>query len=482
MRLKRASVDVTQAESQTRTPAKDADPRNAVNQPPATLQRLATLGIDGSSDVPKLKLELGATSAPRRSERLLMLSSLFGELESSKPSDGRSARASAPSEPGDQGFAATAILETVISDLNESGHLVDRHQHDLVVSGSAALAIREHFAATRSDLETASRLITLIDPSGVWAAEVVRALSDAGGRPLDRLHLREQATLRTLATIERTTLVRRHEETLKIYRADVRVQGRENAEIPVVLMERSHMTVVIVGAMQPHAVDALLDSLREACVLPTWRCPNLLFMVPPDHNGSSSMTHRINAVAWPLGVAVHVIGEPLTSPSSVWNAMLRVWNQVKKLPNARSGVRLPAPISFSLAEEASRQSTAPIEPARAQLALAHMLHLDGLLGCAVVDSNTGLVLARETREDHPVDMALSAATSTAVLQAHQHAARAMGLTDPIEEIVTGTASRQHVLRTLVGHSDVFLLTVLDRQRANLSTVRFKLQEVERNLS
>ncbi len=416
-----------------------------------------------------------------------MLSSLFGELESSKPADGRSARASSTGDSGDQGFAATAILETVISDLSESGHLVDRHQHDLVVSGSPAQAIREHFAATRSDLETASRLITLIDPSGVWAAEVVRALSDAGGRPLDRLHLREQATLRTLATIERTTLVRRHEETLKIYRADVRVQGRENAEIPVVLMERSHMTAVIVGAMQAHAVDALLDSMREACALPTWRCPNVLFMVPP---GESGMTHRINAVAWPLSVAVHVIDEPMSSPSSVWNAMLRVWNQVKKLPSARPHVRTnmrtnartPAPISFSLAEEASRQSTAPIEPARAELALAHMLHLDGLLGCAVVDSNTGLVLARQTREDYPVDMALSAATSTAVLHAHQHAARGMGLTEPIEEVVTGTASRQHVLRTLAGHNDVFLLTVLDRQRANLSTVRSKLQEVERNLS
>ena len=106
------------------------------------------------------------------------------------------------------------------------------------------------------------------------------------------------------------------------------------------------------------------------------------------------MTHRINAVAWPLNVAVHVIGEPLTSPSSVWNAMLRVWNQVKRVQSMRNGGRTPAPISFSLAEEASRQATAPIEPARAQLALAHLLHLDGLLGCAVVDINTGLVLAR----------------------------------------------------------------------------------------
>lgn len=425
-----------------------------------------------------------------------MLSSLFGELESRKPADSnRAARAARPGETGDQGFAATAILETVVNDLNDSGHLIDRHQHDLVVSGSAAMAIREHFAATRSDLETASRLITLIDPSGVWAADVLRALSDAGGRPLDRLHLREQATLRTLATIERTTLVRRHEETLKIYRADVRVQGRENAEIPVVLMERSHLSVVIVGAMQPHAVDALLDDLREACALPTWRCPHLLFMVPP---GASALTHRIDAVAWPMNMAVHVTGEPMSSPSSVWNAMLRVWNQVKQLPSARNmgqsgghfgghtssrgSTHKPAPISFSLAEAESRQFTVPIEPARAQLALAHMLHLDGLLGCALVDINTGLVLARETREDHPVDMALSAVSSAAILQSHQQAARSMGLIDAAQEIITSTATRQHLMRALLGHADVFLLAVLDRHRANISTVRFKLEEVERNLS
>jgi hypothetical protein len=213
------------------------------------------------------------------------------------------------------------------------------------------------------------------------------------------------------------------------------------------------------------------------------------------------MTHRIHAVAWPLRVAVHVISEPLTSPSSVWNALLRMWNQVKNEPSAFGAfgrnTRAPAPISFSLAAEASRLSTAPIEPARAQVALAQMLHLDGLLGCAVVDRNTGLVLARETREDHPVDMALSAATSTHLLKTHQLAARGLGLghtthtthtphaadpADAIDEIITSTPSRQHLLRTLRDHSDVFLLAVLDRQRANLATVRFKLQEVERNLS
>ena len=145
-------------------------------------------------------------------------------------------------EAPDGGFAATAILESVATEVNERGQMVDRHSHDLVVSGSPAQAIREHFAATRADLETATSLITLLDPVGVWASAVIKALSDAGGRPIERLHLREQTTLRTLAMIERTTLVRRHEDTLRIYHADVRAPGRENAEIPVALMERSQMT------------------------------------------------------------------------------------------------------------------------------------------------------------------------------------------------------------------------------------------------
>ena len=238
-----------------------------------------------------------------------MLTSLFGDLGPAK--DPKKARPEA--EAPDQGFAATAILESTATEVNERGQMVDRHQHDLVVSGSPAQAIREHFATTRADLETASRLITLLDPVGVWAAAVIKALSDAGGRPIERLHLREQTTLRTLATIERTTLVRRHEDTLKIYHADVRAPGRDNAEIPVALMERSHMTTVIIGPMQPHAIDALLASLRHATSLPTWRCAHLLFQLPPN---ASWIDDKVHAITWPERLHVHIVSEPMTGASS----------------------------------------------------------------------------------------------------------------------------------------------------------------------
>ncbi|HJV61142.1 MAG TPA: hypothetical protein VJ743_09335 [Albitalea sp.] len=432
-----------------------------------------------------------------------MLTSLFGDL--GPPRDPSKKSRVEPDAP-DQGFAATAILESMATEVNDQGKMVDRHQQDLVVSGSPAQAIREHFATTRADLETASRLITLLDPVAVWASAVIKALSDAGGRPIERLHLREQTTLRTLATIERTTLVRRHEETLKIYHADVRAPGRENAEIPVALMERSHMTTVIVGPMQPHAIDALLESLYEATSLATWRCPNILFMLPPN---AVWIANKISAVPWPAQLHVHVLNESLTSASSVWNAMLGMWNHVKTQPAWEppepalsapefpikvadlQAASTPAPLSSTAAsvtpdlrigaKAAMRVSHHALEPGRARVALADMLTIDGLLGCAVVDGTTGLVLARESREDQPADLDLSAAASAQVLRAHRLAARNMGLSEQIDEVMVSAGPRQQVLRTVSRHPELFLLALLDKQRANLALARYKLMEVEKSL-
>lgn len=430
-----------------------------------------------------------------------MLTSLFGDLG---PPRDPSKKFRQEAEPPDHGFAATAILESMATEVNDQGKMVDRHQHDLVVSGSPAQAIRDHFATTRADLETASRLITLLDPAGIWASAVIKALSDAGGRPIERLHLREQTTLRTLATIERTTLVRRHEETLKIYHADVRSPGRDNAEIPVALMERSHMTTVVIGPMQPHAIDSLVLSLQEATALPTWRCPNLLFMLPPN---AVWIANKISAVPWPARIHVHVLNESLTSASSVWNAMLGMWNHVKTQPaweppdaaldmadypikvadlqpsgSLRHSSSNPSvTVSVRSSRPVMRASHHALDPAKARTALAEMLAVDGLLGCAVVDGTTGLVLARESRDDQPADLDLSAAASAQVLRAHRMAARDMGLSDEIDEVMVSAGLRQQVLRTVSRYPDLFLLALLDKQRANLALARYKLMDVEKGL-
>ncbi len=390
-----------------------------------------------------------------------MLTSLFGDLSA------LGVRKHGPGDAG--GFAATAILESVATEVNAQGRMVDRHSHDLLVSGSPAQAIREHFDATRADLDTATSLIALLDPTGVWASAVIKALSDASGRPIERLHLREHTTLRTLALIERTTLVRRHEDALRIYHADVRAPGAENAEIPVALMERSQMTTVIIGAMQPHAIDALLLALRAATSLPTWRCRHLLFMLPPN---AVWIANKVDAIGWPERLAVRVLSESMTSASSVWNAMLGQWVQ------AKAG---PEPDEPQAAVDAAPPAASTLDAARAKQALATLLTLDGLLGCAVVDATTGLALAREVREDQPFDMEQAAAGSAQMLRMHRQSARQMGLADNVDEIVTSAGGRQQIVRTLTRHSDAFLMALLDRQRTNLALARLQLSEVERNI-
>ncbi len=436
-----------------------------------------------------------------------MLTSLFGDLGPARNAKSKSTGFE-DTQIDSKGFAATAIMETTATEVNDRGQIIDRHLSDLVVTGSPAQAIREHFAATRADLDTASSMITLLDPVGVWASSVVKALSDAGGRPIERLHLREKATLRTLAMIERTTLVRRQEDTLRIFHADVRAPGPENAEIPVALMERSQMTAVIIGPMQPHAIDALLSSLRHATSLPTWRCPHLLFQLPPN---AAWINNKVEAIVWPERLHVHLVSEPMTGASSVWNAMLGIWNEAKLQPGwdpaavspmlgisdfpikvgeiGGFGGVAPSAVANTIASTVAVAPVAPaqvtrnvLDAARGRQALSSLLKLDGLLGCALVDAASGLVLAHETRDDQALDMELAAASCAQVLSAHREAAKRIGLVDPIEEVITTAGARHVLIRALQRHTDLVLVALLEKHRTNLALARFQLLEVERSLS
>lgn len=429
-----------------------------------------------------------------------MLTSLFGDLGIV-----RGGRPREPDTEPDGSFAATAILESESAQVNDRGQIIDRHLHDLFVTGSPAQAMREHFASSRAELESVGKWIVLFDPARIWAGAVVKALSDAGGQPIERLHLREHGTLRTLALIERTSVVRRLDETLKVYHADVRASGRENAEISLALMERSHLTAVIVGPMQPHAIDAMLNTLHEAASQPTWRCPALLFMLPP---GAVWIANKIAGIAWPDAIHVRILNESLSGASAVWNSVLGSWNEVKdyrprEAPEPVVTIEAPAtwagpaepldlddiggPITLvpaaPLDDRAVEERTATtIDIARASQALRELLpRTDGLLACAVVDTVSGFVLASEQRDALTIDLDLAAATCADALRAQRLAAHGIGLPEPIDELSIGAGARQLVLRVLAKHPQLFIVGLLDRTRTKLALTRLKLREAEQRI-
>jgi hypothetical protein len=420
-----------------------------------------------------------------------MFSSLFGELAPRR----------LPGTDGGAAGAAIAASGAAALATGPADGLVAALSEDVVVDASPAAAIRRHFAEHRQDLQRASAMLTLLDPSRLWASQVVHALADAAGQPVQRLNLRERATLRTLAVIERTLVPRRQAGALRVYHADIRAsameQGLAQEEISNALAEGSQLTAVIVGAMQPHALATLLRSLLQATRQPEWRCPQLVFILPP---GASALRQRILEQHWPPQVHARAVAEPLACAASVWNCVLEAWEASQAPPRAdvaypvatptdragqvaldhRPGItsRPAAPYGQALEAAAPRRVGTPLPQALTRL-LAPLAASDGLLACGIVDLARGDLLASQSRERAATtDLAGLALALCAARQAHQSMDGDAAAPD---EILITTGPRQTLLRTLPGEGALGFVAVLDRQQTNLALLRFKLLEAERLL-
>lgn len=348
---------------------------------------------------------------------------------------------------------------------------------DIVFDASPAAAIRRHFTAQRSDLQRASAMVTLLDPSRLWASQVLRALSDATARPLQRLNLRERTTLRTLAVIERALVPRRDADALRVYHADIRAGALEvglaQEEIGSALAEASQLTAVIVGAMQPQALAALLRSLLQATRQPEWRCPQLVFILPP---GAVALRQRILEQPWPQQVQASAVAGPLASAASVWNSVLEAWETAPQAAAAAAQRRLPRPAVDLARPRPTPAETLPRALSRLPSVLAAS---DGLVACGIVDLATGELLVSHGRAGPATDLAEPA---MALCAARRALVSTAGAGDGAEEVLFTTGPRQALLRTLPGGGGLGFVALLDRQQANLALLRFKLLEAERALA
>lgn len=340
---------------------------------------------------------------------------------------------------------------------------------DVVVDASPAAAMRAHFAATRADLDHAGAMITLLDPSSLWASQVIHALSDAASQPVERVALRERGTLRTLAVIERTVVPRHQSTPLKVYHADIRATGLEQEEIANALAEGSHLTAVVIGAMQPHAVMALLRSMLAATRQPEWRCPWLVFLLPP---GSTGLRQRILDQDWPSGIRVAAMAESLTSASSVWNTVLTAWEAAAAGP-VNSGTPADGTVPGELAPLLQQDAV--------DRALGLVSRTEGLLACGLVNLACGDLIASDSRNGAQHALASIAAAMCAAHQAH--VATAGADSPPPDELLVTAGGNQSLLRMLPAAGPlVGMVALLDRQQANLALLRFRMLEAEKHLA
>ena len=114
----------------------------------------------------------------------------------------------------------------------------------------------------------------------------------------------------------------------------------------------------------------------------------------------------------------------------------------------------------------------------AKQCVARALDIDGCIGVALVDYETGLCMA--SAGNPGFDLELAAAGNAEVVRAKKKIRDKLGLSDTIEDILISLTTQYHLIR--MAGTTMFFYAALSRDRANLAMARKELQVIEKHLT
>ena len=119
-----------------------------------------------------------------------------------------------------------------------------------------------------------------------------------------------------------------------------------------------------------------------------------------------------------------------------------------------------------------------------ETALKEAMTIDGALGVALVDWDSGMPLGTLGGGKY-LDLDLAAAGNTEVVRAKMRTMQSLKLNDTIEDILITLGKQYHLIRLLAspnGSSNLFLYLALDRSNSNLALARHHLKRIENELT
>ena len=111
--------------------------------------------------------------------------------------------------------------------------------------------------------------------------------------------------------------------------------------------------------------------------------------------------------------------------------------------------------------------------------LAKLNQIDGFVGAALVDSESGMLLGQEGGGG--LNLEVAAAGNTEVVRAKRKTMNNLALKDGIEDILITLGRQYHLIRPMRARTTIFFYLALDRQRSNLAMARIALADVEKEL-
>lgn len=112
------------------------------------------------------------------------------------------------------------------------------------------------------------------------------------------------------------------------------------------------------------------------------------------------------------------------------------------------------------------------------------LEIDGAMGVALGDWNTGFSLGQVTKDSSSFPeskLETAIALNAEVIKAKNKARQGLEISEEIEDILVTLENQYHLLRTSSTVPGIFFYMVMSREKANLGLARIKLREIEKTL-
>lgn len=112
-------------------------------------------------------------------------------------------------------------------------------------------------------------------------------------------------------------------------------------------------------------------------------------------------------------------------------------------------------------------------------ALEKIMALDGAIGAAIVDYESGMTLG--TTGGQNLDMELAGAGSTEVVRAKKNIFRDLGIEQRVQDHLISLENQYHLIRMCERHDDIYIYVVIDREDGNLGLSRRKIDLIDQKL-
>ncbi len=367
------------------------------------------------------------------------------------------------------------------------GTPVGANERELFVSCAPAEALQQQIDHLDPEF------IVVHDIGTTSSRRLLAGIAAASRRSVQKLHIRRQGYGNTLATIEYVELPTSDGSKLLMYSTEADADTTSRHDLARTLLSNSRLSVVMVGELPAHALEAAFKPLHQDILGGHWRNRHMLVL---PLSGASTVAHH--AAELGRGTLVDVRTTPqVTRPADAWGFINGTWARIRELLPARgaSGSAPVRPAPPRPAEPPRAPAAAPLAmrpmpavptarqrvpessgPANVLDRYVHQLaELTGMVSCCVFELSSGRALAHAGASPGPDELA---GHGTELLASIAGTCRAMGLGHAMPDAAITLGAHHLLLRAVPKHPGLALHAVLDKTHANLTLARLQVQRMD----